>query len=80
MVINVTGRHIAGGKRSDCNYCPIALAFKEAGLNIQVGSYFIHRSPDDLENASELPNAVCDFIRKFDRGQPVQPFSFEINL
>ncbi len=79
MTIHVTQAHIDAGERAVCSACPIALALGKPYL---VGAEWIYRrvAPFKLERAAKLPCAAWDFIAAFDRSQPVQPFSFEVEI
>ena len=82
--INVTAEHIARGQRRDCEYCPVALAIRDAlpdliyarvgpgniGLQRNAGECFIHL---------EIPPDVVDFIRDYDARAIPDPFTFELD-
>lgn len=79
VLIAVTQEHIDNGKAMSCGACPIALAAKEVfveGLEIAVGidcigvdTYFV-----------DLPDVARRFVRAFDDGKFVRPFTFEIDV
>jgi hypothetical protein len=78
MHIIVTHRNINNGMREDGDGCPIALAVKEKKL----GKVFVTRV--DVRYVSHgllyyhrLSPKAIDFIKRFDHGRRVQPFSFE---
>lgn len=74
--VNVTAEHIANGRRGDCRSCPVALALRDAGVQgASVGLYFLMW---DNKQAVPHPLAVAAFIDRFDRRQPVAPFSFTL--
>ena len=78
--IRVTARHIKEGNRKASRTCPIAKSLKEAtGLkNICVGlTDFVHSGNDD---GVALPPIAKKFIRAFDSGKKVKPFSFRIDV
>lgn len=69
MIIKITNKHIKAGVKNDNNSCPIALAIKEHG--------FSGKNPCcTITNADE--SKCIDFMRDFDSGKPVQPFSFKV--
>lgn len=84
MKINVTEDHIARGRQGAPNSCPVALALKETSsdfANVVVSpSWFFSKNKDFkiTYEATNLPKKVQQFIKKFDTGKPVKPFSFEI--
>lgn len=78
MRIEVTQGHIDEGKKADCNRCPIALAIAQhVKVSFKVGNWLVHFGA--LGSSSLPSNAFC-FIQKFDSGQPVSPFSFDIEI
>ncbi len=90
MRINVTDKHIKYGRpKSDC-YCPIAIAINEAMRSISddprasVGPFFtsVYQADKLVNNrfSAENPAEVTEFIKKYDLGHKVEPFSFELNL
>ena len=75
MQFRVTRKDIKTGKKDNCQLCPVALAMKRAlGAEVQVlmGKYQFQSA------AHELPYKVTQFIKRFDDGLPVKPFSFNI--
>ena len=87
MTIHVTQEHIDKGALSNSCKCPVALALQEV-LQKQVfvcqtvaATYRIEAS--DLSSIGQyddygLPQSVADFVRRFDAGQDVEPFTFEL--
>jgi hypothetical protein len=70
--ITVRRKHIRAGLVKSGTRCPIALACKEHSENVHVGvdctlidSYF-----------NRLPRSAQRFIKAFDAGRPVKPFTF----
>lgn len=77
MIINVTADHISHGKRANACDCPVALAARAAGFkDAQV--YASHMYWLGGRKMQDLPNKAMAFIRDFDEGRPVQPFSMEV--
>lgn len=78
MIIQVKQKHIKNGIKSDPCNCPVALAIKERlstedvivdDLGIGIGLYLeTFRSTKKLES----------FIKNFDNGKKVKPFSFRL--
>lgn len=77
MKIEVTQKHIdeAG---SDCNSCPVALAVKEAVKHdaVEAGQFTI--TIGSLSH--ETPSRVTRFMDKYDNGESVKPFTFELPI
>jgi len=89
MIIQVKKKHIKAGKRANCRRCPIAMAVREATgfKGVVVGSHIytnIHKDHiwfNQLGSKSaryKMTQACLKFIRLFDAGQPVKPFSFRL--
>lgn len=79
MTINVTYSHIINGHREDCTRCPITLALRDAGLTKATsGNLSVSGIPG--RPAFPLPESARKFIRRFDEGHSVEPFSFELDL
>ena len=79
MIIEVTEQHIRHGTRNNCEHCPIALAVNETfNINTAVvsGEDFAIGEGINFKEYS-LPQEARDFIRQFDDGDEVQPFTFE---
>lgn len=76
--VNVTQEDIDKGKKGSCSQCPVALAgIRSVGKSFYVGpTMFAFR----FNWIAELPKCVVDFIERFDSGQPVQPFTFDIEI
>jgi hypothetical protein len=84
MVINVTQEHISKGKRLACHECPVALAIAEVvkpehEVMVDCDISILNQSAGILWDA-EYPPEVEEFIRAFDGDQPVEPFSFELDI
>jgi hypothetical protein len=83
MIINVTQDHINQGSRKMAKACPVALALCQAGLENPVvgttGATYEH--PDDGSRViSDLPAWVGYRVRRFDEGEGMEPFSFELEV
>lgn len=78
--IVVTQRHIAGGFKGACGQCPVALAVKEAcpqSLFVSVTLFAIRLGP---AVKCATPEIVAAFITKYDAGEPVAPFTFDLEV
>jgi hypothetical protein len=78
-LIRVTQKHIDEGEPFQAELCPIALALKETlGVRWTVNNYTAWRTSDPIgsRSAHELSASAEKFIRDFDAGHPVEPFSF----
>jgi hypothetical protein len=79
--IDVTSDDIAKGEREQPCRCPIALALTRAHPGQWVlGEHTADFYFDDADGTISLPNEARDFIKRFDNGDPVEPFSFELEL
>jgi hypothetical protein len=83
MKIKVTLKDIEEGFRGSCYDCPVALAFKrevkpttQIGLNVGT-ERILHREVHEWDTYT-LPKKAQTFIKRFDGGKPVKPFTFEI--
>ncbi len=76
MILHVTSADIHDGFRGLCSLCPIAVAYtRQAGHTCDV----THVLRDLGSDASfKLPEAAHRFIFAFDAGEPVEPFSLEL--
>ena len=77
-------QHIAEGNPGDCGWCPVALAIADAlpGLAFLAVRYLdidVRARPEEDVAVIVMPDEVVRFIRAFDVGDPVQPFSFELD-
>jgi hypothetical protein len=77
LTISVTAEDIAAGHPLACSACPVALAAQRAfgGRPVIVDSFLSIRGQEERLSWS-LPDSVYAFIKAFDAGRPVQPFSF----
>lgn len=78
MTIRVTEANIKEGHRGSCRQCPVALAMLRAGLLFAyVGPYMTWW--DGTKHQVAIPEAVREFIFRFDGDMPVWPFSFQLD-
>jgi hypothetical protein len=84
MKITLEQKHIEQGIRNNPRQCPIALA-----INERLDGYFASVGPFDLVliPASKKFNRFCRnplefkaFMNLFDKGQPVEPFTFDLDI
>lgn len=79
LKVEVTSEHIAKGDAFNPCGCPIALAILQAVRHpfvvVAVSTGIVIR-----QNTYPMPAEVIAFIDAFDAGQPVQPFTFEIEV
>jgi hypothetical protein len=82
MRITVTPEDIEAGRRYDPVRCPVARALRRTGM-----AYFTVmesavrlRDEEHYGGLLVLPGGVQDWIRSFDRGEPVESISFELEL
>lgn len=83
MKIQVTQDDIDHGKKRSCSGCPIGRAIARAtGKDCLVGQSSVKlgktwfRTPE--ERWLVLPDIASMFIRRFDDGEKVEPFEFEV--
>lgn len=76
MKIEVTQEDIRNGKCKSFWGCPIALALARAGFKDVIVSAAYACSKD---KTLDFPVEALHFINRFDRGETVKPFTFEIN-
>ena len=80
FTIDVTQEDINDGKQKSYWKCPIALALKRKTGKDYFVSYMVSLSNDIESKLVPIPPLAADFIRAFDAGRPVHPFTFEIEL
>lgn len=88
MKVSVTAERIRHGRRYYCDVCPVALAIKPHfppelliiadGFEVRVMQ--MQRGVAIPVQTAPLPEAARAFVRAFDKGQPVEPFEFELDL
>ena len=79
MKIKVTQDNIDAGKRCTSNFCPVALAFHDAGFPLAVvGPQDVCLDKGDTATLRLLPAEAQNFVGHFDRGDEVEPFEFEV--
>ena len=81
MYVEVNEEHIANGTPESSESCAVALAiFERTGKRVFVCDDEIrwYRGPRFLR-AVEPPLCVKDWIKRFDAGEKVEPFGFELD-
>jgi hypothetical protein len=81
MLVVVTADHIARGVRECCDNCPAALALQDAFphhfVEVSDGMASIRRW-GEAAVVVDLPPAAKRFVSRFDAGDEVEPFEFEL--
>ena len=85
MTITVSAEDIRCGIPNEPCRCPIALATRRVNPSLQVvvstKDVSLMSSFADLSyKCYDLPAEAKEFVRKFDVGDDVQPFSFELEI
>ncbi len=81
--IDVTAEDIARGSRCVATGCPVALAFHRQlpKENVAVvATTLAYYGPHDSRLPLRFPPATADRIREFDRGNGMEPFSFDVEI
>jgi len=83
--MQVRQEHIDKGIREKCGSCPIALAINEHLVdgvisNVRYSRVDLVKNEVYLVEELRLPPEASRFIRSFDNGEQVQPFSFELEI
>lgn len=82
MLIKITKKMILEGKPLACTYDPVAICLRSMGYkNITVGISEINGCQGDTfkEVNFAMPEALQDWLRRFDIGEKVAARNFEIN-
>lgn len=80
MTITVTQDDINTGRTKNCGWCPVALAVRRLlvpGSSVSVSGTHVNIS---ISKGLLLPIEAQKFIDRFDRGDPVVPFTFELHI
>lgn len=72
MEVKVTQEHIDKGKQGSSIKCPIAIALEEMGHIACVSRLSVLV----MNRNFYLPFIASEFVKDFDAGRPVKPFSF----
>lgn len=76
VTVEVTQADLDNGERKLCRSCPVALALQRATGTAWYVEYSGATICRGGERRVDFPLTVAEFIRDFDDGAPVQPFSF----
>lgn len=86
MKIEVTAEDIKAGMIQSPYDCALALAFERKGIRALVYPTCFKVTPrgahslTDMTREQPLPEEAVDFVRKFDDGDFVEPFSFHVDI
>lgn len=86
VMVEVTERDIALGRRASALWCPVALATKRAlqRAHVEVSRKRIVIPPEWDDDGDELtwetPAVVERWVRRFDEGERVKPFGFRMEI
>lgn len=75
--VTVTQEDINSGMREEPCLCPIALACLRAGI---VAPLVGMEELSCVAGLGVMPKEAGTFVANFDEGEPVEPFSFEIEI
>lgn len=85
ITVEVTAEDIAAGRPRRCYFCPIALAVRRALRRRDTGAVMV--TPEQItyhtglvEHVHELPIEAMGFVGRFDAGEDVEPFTFELEV
>jgi hypothetical protein len=83
--ITVTADDIAKGKPCSAGRCPIATALNRSLSDEYSNTLVGHHFASVLGKRGrwvqiKLPDNASRFVRAFDEGQPVEPFSFAVEI
>ena len=92
--VHLTQHHISRGVANDCDSCPVALAIMgalpgvsrvdvgEAGMDLhnRMVTRFYRGPRDAIGTAVYTPKAVVNFVKAFDDGHEVEPFTFTLRV
>lgn len=80
ITVNVTQGDIGNGIQCSRHSCPIALAVKRVTHEdcLSVGAFQINYGP--ASKSLQLAEDAINFACRFDMGQPVKPFTFQLTI
>ena len=82
MKIEVTQKDIDKGVRGECALCPIARAIKSSSnfkrVYVNGKTIDVWYRGDQGIKTYKLPKKAQTFVKRFDRQEPVKPFSFKL--
>ena len=81
MTITVEQEHIDKGEKMNSSRCAVALAIEAAtGVTPEVDYAEVTMQYEDHAVRCHLPEAASLFVDEFDKGLPVEPFSFDLDM
>ena len=81
--IHVTQEYINKGQPDNDFHCPVRYAMLSHGFTVtSVRSAYIYFGRPDATSGNKIatPQKVKQWLEAFDEGNPVSPFTFEIDL
>lgn len=79
VIISVTRKDIAEGRRASPSFCPVALAIRrrypKKAISVAEKVIFISSIGERMS-----PESVCQFVESFDHRKPVKPFRFKLEV
>ncbi|HYT08949.1 MAG TPA: hypothetical protein VEL77_14995 [Rugosimonospora sp.] len=76
--ISVTAEDIANGRPKHLSRCPVALALARTFYTETVRVYEDYYALNDYPR--NWPVSVTVWIERFDKGKPVKPFAFDLEV
>lgn len=87
ITVKVTKTDIAKGNRNAGCACPIARALKrrlpkstDIYVHPDIVCLWLRQRAQTSMKIAELPFPARTFVQRFDRGQPVEPFTFNLKF
>lgn len=80
ITVEVTQADIDEGERGHCAQCPIAKAMERTTGEVWHVTLFGAFPRDRYVPTAQIPSKVQEFILAFDRGEPVTPFTFTLEV
>jgi hypothetical protein len=82
ITVHVTQDDIRDGQAGVCRECPVALAIKRAlpGIDVHVSYERVSLGGPRRQELLCTPDAVQEFIGRFDSALPVEPFGFTLDI
>ena len=82
-LVRVDQKHLDNGKQFSCEDCAVSLSIKETFakekvIGCRTSSRYVALFFPKQTVCCEFPPEVTDFVRKFDKGEKVEPFEFEL--
>lgn len=79
MIVTVTENDIREGHKGDCFRCPIANAVRRALMFRRLDSVRVEAGEIEITGrVRQLPWVAMSFVERFDAGDEVEAFSFEL--